>query len=208
MESQLSSALSHQIVNLNNAGVSALAASHEAIALRTFKSALTMMGSAPDIGMLDMMDCVSPASPLCGLQDPYFYVYNRPFLLGPSGQTAIPLIHACLMFNLGLTFHHRGHQCGDSSKLVKALRLYDLAAQVVLESSPSFAAIALAALNDQAHIYHCFADYAQSQERLERVRECADLVLDEGSVPVLQSDLNEIWLNVAIVRPPTLAPCA
>ncbi|CAB9508039.1 expressed unknown protein [Seminavis robusta] len=198
-----------QIVNMNNSGVSFLAAGDSLNALKSFKSALVLMGRAGEDDDFMRADTIvfGPSVQVVGLEDPYFYVYNQALLLDASA-TDLTWANSCVLFNLALAFHHKGLTSCDATKLQKALRMYDLTAQLIFEADPSATALAIAALNNQASVFYSLGDYPRAQERLDSVRQAADLLPASSASPLEPVCLDEIFLNVAIVRPPAMAPCA
>jgi tetratricopeptide (TPR) repeat protein len=200
-----------EIVQLNNFGVSRLACGDSLNALKAFKSALVAMSQVTE--ECDMMKTgpVSsfPAVKIVGLEDAYFFAYDQALLLDAS--TDVIWANSCLFFNMALAFHQMGQLCCDAARLNKAIRMYDLAAKILVDASPSDNALAMAAWNNQASIYYALGDYAMACELLERVADGAEHLpelTEEKSGPMETRLLEEIYLNVVIVKPPTIAPSA
>lgn len=203
-----------QIIDLNNAGVSQLASGDASTCVKALKSAIVTMRTIEEtIGMdVDMdptKDSACPTVKIANMEDPCFYIYNRALLLEAS--TDMPSVNITILFNMALTYHQRGLAKCELANLQKAVRLYELAIQLADAIGPKSGFVAMAALNNQASIYFCMANYDAAREHLERISEAAAVLLSPEQSALSRADQNameEIFLNVAIMQPPTAAASA
>ena len=202
-----------QIAQLNKIGVLSLASGSEGEALKAFKQALVTMGQLtqhPESEvhfMSKVQTCTT--QPLQGLNSS-FYLYNKAFVFEGNLQLDIAYANALILFNLAITFHQRGISQRDESKLRRALSLYDLSIQLISELSPYSGALLVAALNNSAQIQYGLGDYQGACETLELLEnEAVHLPLSACSQDVLgEEQIEQIFLNIALTMPPTVAASA
>jgi len=210
------------VAELNRNGVFYLANGDASSALKTFKQALVQMGAVVNSGdQLPMVEQSSDAAAtasveVTGLKDTYLYIFNRAFLL--SSEMCVEDLtwaNACLVFNLALAFQQRGMMRGEADKLQKAHRIYEMAAKLAVAAAQQGASnhsiLIMAAMNNQAHICYTVGHYEQSRAHLMRIPQFAQIdataaFATKGAFK--PEDLDEIFLNVAIMQPPSTAATA
>ena len=201
-----------QIISFNNAAASCLASGDASSSLKTLKKAMAAISEHEEAGDMEMD--YSMESSMCSsveitsMEDPSFYIFNRALLLDAS--TDMAFANAALLFNMALTVHQRGLQPGESDKLAKALRLYNLAIQLATTLGLRAGMLVTASLNNQASIHFSLGEYSSSQEYLKLVPDAANAALSAAQPQSLvdQAAMEEIFLNVSIIQTPTAAPCA
>jgi hypothetical protein len=205
--------LLHHIAHLNKVGVSHLASGCGGEALKAFKEALVIMRKAtehPDSEELFMSKVQTCSTQDINGLDSSFYLYNNAFLFEATAGLDIAFANAIVLFNLAIAFHQRGMSTGEEPKLRRALSLYDLSTQLISEVTPYSGALLMAALNNAAQIQFGLADYQGACETLAMLQsEATHLPLSECSPDILgEEHLDQIFLNVALTKPPTAAASA
>ncbi|CAB9522817.1 expressed unknown protein [Seminavis robusta] len=205
--------LLQQIAHLNKVGVSCLASGSGADAVRAFKQALGVMAQVtqhPESSQLfqSRIHACSPV-PIHGMKTP-FYLYSNGLVFEASTDIDIAFVNSVILFNLALAFHQRGLQCGREQALRKALSLYDLSTQLISDLSACSGALLLVALNNSAQIQFELGEYQCSCETLQMLEgEAVHLPLADCSSAVLgQEHIDQIFLNVALTKPPMTAASA
>ena len=204
----------HEIARLNQAGVAYLAVGERDHAVKAFTAALGIMSKVTqEPSSMQIFQSthhqISGSQAISGL-DTSFYVYNNGLIFDASEDMDIVFSNSIILFNLALAFHQRGIMCGQEVKLRKALSMYDLCLQLIIELSPCSAALLLAALNNSAQIHFELADYQCASETLDALYgESAHVFLSECPPALLeQYHIDQFLLNVSLAKPPTTAACA
>ena len=163
-----------------------------------------------------------------GCQDEYLYVYNKAFDFLPDllGRTPaqedfdfqVAFYSATVAFNIALCLHRRGtaEPSLNEECLTHAVHFYDVCMKKiswisVLDYSDKVMMLMLTLWNNQAHIYYQLQSYASASEIWEGVRQLAARMVYERQATLSADDhaiIFEYVLNVAVLRVPTIAPCA
>jgi tetratricopeptide (TPR) repeat protein len=204
----------NEISHLNKVGASYLAVGDGGKAMKAFKGALVIMSdiaqdpAAGELFACSHQHCTSVDIP--GLDGDSFFVYNKALLFESSDQIDLSFTNAILLFNMALTFHQRGRVANEESKLRKSQSLYKLSSELVPEISSCSGALLLAALNNQTHIHFELGDYEQFGATLKIMeKEASEICPAEcSSSPFTQEHFDQFYLNIAVTRPPSAAPCA
>ena len=106
------------------------------------QDAITSMFTTP-YGTFQPCSKVQAANEIDGLNNGYYYVFNRPLLLptdvtytGWQGKDNTDMVtaSAVLVFNFGLACHHFAMESGQSDVLHQAMQIYELALRMVYQS--------------------------------------------------------------------------
>lgn len=200
--------LLHEACRFNNAGAAFLASNDGGSAVQMLKKALVIMERlSREEESEDLIMTQAPKEAMHypfvevpGLEDTFF-VFNRALVLdsSPSDGVDLAFANAAILFNLALAFHQRGRTFCQATKLQRAIHLYELAARLVADVSSTQGALAIAALNNQAHIHRELCEFKEACIVLEEVCVLAEHVPNSSSSDAFGAELfGEIFLNVTM----------
>ena len=197
------------IIRLNNEGVHNLVLQNSKGAINSFRQALIILGGgiplSIDYESSNTSNLHLSAAPIPGVDDEGYYIHNQALLFGSSSFfEAQGFGTFAVLFNLGLAYHQIGARLSDQVKLQKALQLYRICANLVWGgegptlSSNNSDALALAALNNSAHILYRFLGDRDQASGL--AHQLARPGVSVTPTPFMeQSHLDEILVNICIV---------
>jgi hypothetical protein len=200
--------LLHEACRFNNAGAAFLASNDGGSAVQMLKNALVIMERlSRDEDSEDLIMIQAPKEAIHypfvevpGMDDTFF-VYNRALVLdsSPSNGVDLAFANAAILFNLALAFHQRGMTSCQAAKLRRAIPLYELAVRLVADVSSAQGALAIAALNNQAHIHRELCEFNEACLVLNQVCELAEHVPNSSSADAFGAELfDDIFLNVTM----------
>jgi hypothetical protein len=145
-----------------------------------------------------------------------FYVFNKALTFDvPQEEVDLGFFNAVIMFNLALSFHQHGLVFGQEDKLRKSIHIYGLCAKLLEgDATASSGSLMLAAINNKAQVYFTLSEYDQARQELDQLKTCAESVVKmmdnstSETSPFQPRDIDEFFLNIALMQPPTAAPMA
>ena len=163
-----------------------------------------------------------------GCQDDYLYVFNKAFDFLPDllartpGQEdfdfQVAFYSAMAAFNIALCLHRRGMEGPSLNEdcMAHAVHFYDICTTKLswisgLDYSDKVMMLMMTVWNNQAHIHYQLQSYVAASEIWEGVRQLAARMVYERHTTlnaVDRANIFEYVLNVAVLRSPTIAPCA
>jgi hypothetical protein len=215
--------------SLNNQGVELLVSGESSRAMNAFHSALSLLKavqktfettSCTEINEVSRSDASLPfyesTLTVSGLQSLHCYVYDHGLVISGNGdgdttEETISLYIATVLFNSALASHSEGTALGLEKSLIKASKLYGLAAQLltqcaILEETFTTILIMLA-LNNKAQIHYDQCDFVQSVDCMQRISKIMCSVCGINAA-FNHKNLEQILLNVILMTAPTGAPAA
>jgi hypothetical protein len=154
---------------------------------------------------------VTVGTKLVGLQDEYFYTYNRPLLLNlgstiPVNSDIIEtpkdvyVATVVIIFNLALAYHHHAKKCGLTSSIKHAIKMYRLAIKMAdcMEIDQFFGkALTCFTLNNLANLHSNLCEYEASKYCLKCIK---DSFWNDAHIDVFVIDFleEEEWVEIKL----------
>lgn len=223
-------------VSLNNAGVRLLLDGEVRESLVAFRRAVSSSRSVVEQQMqsIEVSGCDNStfvagfhlqAESISGLQNGYFFVYSRAFLLpvrSPDSCTMQtsdnppeygPLVYPYLLFNLALASHCTGKRANSPAVLARAGVVYDLLLRILRSGTwrtdHALDVLAIITLNNLAAMQYELGNHQDSMIRFQEMEDqlrVSDIYL---STYLVGGEADALRLNVEQARPPSsLAPAA